>query len=111
MSDVEKTALQSRLDELSDQLRTRMKEFTKSGEFSSVHKAVLTEIQHRSDALRRRVREAETKDSTWELIKAEFARDLSSLYDDLLQFEERLDSEATKKAFGHSEQIGKLRQV
>jgi hypothetical protein len=97
MTDMEKTALQSKLDELSDRLRRRNEELTKLGEFSAIHQAVLTEIQYRSDALRRRVRETEDEGLTWQLIKAEIARDLSSLYDDLLQFEDRLDSEAMKK--------------
>jgi hypothetical protein len=97
MTDMEKTALQSKLDELSDRLRRRKEELTKLGEFSAIHQALLTEIQHRSDAVRRRVRETEQEGLTWQLIKAEMARDLSSLYDDLLQFEDRLDSEAMKK--------------
>jgi hypothetical protein len=107
MGDLEKTALQRSLDEFSNRLARRIEELRKFGEFSGVHEAVLTEIEHRSNALKRRVREAETAGSTWELIKVEFSRDLSSLYDDLLQFEERLDTETTKKAFSHNEHKSK----
>ncbi len=97
MTDTEKAALQSKLDELSDRLRRQEQELTKLGEFSDIRQALLTEIQHRSDALRRRVRKAEERGSTWELIKAELACDVSSLYDDLLEFEDRLDSDTMKK--------------
>ena len=97
MSDLAKSELKSRLDELSTRLSAREAELRKSGEFSDVHRAVLTEIKQHSDALRRRVEDAESGGSAWELIRTEFARDFGSLYDDLLQLEERLDSEAMKK--------------
>ncbi len=104
MSDVERTTLQSHLDKLSDRLRKRAEEFRRLGEFSDVHQALLTEIQERNDALRKRVKEAEAEGSAWELVKAELARDLSSLYDDLLQLEDRLDSETIKSTRARSDQ-------
>lgn len=97
MNDADKAALERKLNELSDRLRARNIEFRKSGKFSDIHRALLTEIEDRSDALRKRVRDTEAVGSAWELIKAEFERDFSSLYDDLLQLEERLDSELMKK--------------
>lgn len=78
MKGVEKTALQTRLDALASRLRKRMKDLTKSGEFSDVREALLTKIQRRYDALSRWVRETETGGSTRELLKAEFERDISS---------------------------------
>jgi hypothetical protein len=97
VSDVEKTVLESKLDEFSNRLRARNAELRKSGEFSDTHRALSTEIKQRSDALRKRVKQTETAGSAWELVKAKFARDFSSLYDDLLQLEDRLDSEVMKK--------------
>ncbi|MDX3967160.1 MAG: hypothetical protein QHD01_11245 [Bradyrhizobium sp.] len=97
MGDFEKTDLRSRLNELSDRLSAREAELRKYGEFSEEHRLLLTEMQRRSDALRRRVEEAESGGSAWQLIRTEFARDFGSLYDDLLQLEDRLDSEAVKK--------------
>jgi phosphoenolpyruvate-protein kinase (PTS system EI component) len=97
MIDEQEQALRKKLDELSERVRKSADQFKKSGEFSDVHRTLLTEIQHRNDALRERVRQAETAGSTWELIKAEFVRDISSLQDDLLEFEDRLDSEAIEK--------------
>ena len=96
MNDVEKTDLEGKLHELSERLQARDAELRKSGEFSDIHRALLAKIQRRSDSLRRRVKETEAAGSSWDLVKAEFARDFSSLYDDLLQLEDRLDSDAMK---------------
>ena len=97
MIDKQEQALRKKLDELSERVRKSTEQFKKSGEFSDIHQTLLIKIQQRNDALRERVRQAETEGSTWELIKAEFVRDISSLQDDLLEFEDRLDSEAIEK--------------
>jgi hypothetical protein len=73
-----------------------MEELDKRGEFSDAHKAFLNPIRQRSDKLRKRVVEAQQKGTTWELMKTEFERDFSSLFDDLSLWEERLDAEAMK---------------
>ena len=100
MIDKQEQALRKKLDELSERVCKSTEQFKKSGEFSDVHQTLLTEIQHRNDALRELVRQAEREGSTWELIKAEFVRDISSLQDDLLEFEDRLDSEAARATRG-----------
>lgn len=64
MNDVEKTALQTRLDALASRLRKQTEDLRKSGEFSDVREALLTEIQRRYDALSRRIRETESGGST-----------------------------------------------
>ena len=97
MSDVDKAGLERKLAELSDRLHARKQELRKFGEFVDIHQSLLTEIQQRSDALTSRVKETEAAGSVWELVKAEFARDFGSLYDDFLQIEDRLDSEAMKR--------------
>ncbi len=73
-----------------------MEDIKKSGGFSDVHQAFLNEIERRNDRLRRRVKEAETDRSPLELIKAEVVRDYNALFDDLMQFEETLDTEFKK---------------
>jgi len=95
MRDVEKAAFERKLDEFSDRLRLRTEEFSKSGGFSDVHEALLKDIQRRNEKLKRKVKEARTS-SVWEMIKAEIVRDYNALFDDLLQFEERLDTEFKK---------------
>ena len=97
MSDPEIAALQKKLDDLSARLRARIEEFRQKGEFSDTHAALLKEIRQRNDALKSKVAEAGQKGTTWDLVKAEFARDYSSLFDDLLEIEERLDAEAMKQ--------------
>ncbi len=95
MSDIDD--LQYKLDKLSAQLRRRKEELTQFGEFSDIHQALLTEIQDRHDALRKRVTKAEESGSTRQLIRTELARDVSSLYDDFLELEDRLDAGMMKK--------------
>jgi hypothetical protein len=97
MSDPDKTAFRKKLDELSDRLHARMEEFRKKGEFSDIHEALMNQIRERNEELKKKVSEAEQKGTRWQLMKAEFARDYSSLFDDLLEFEERLDAEIMKK--------------
>jgi len=97
MMDKQTQALRKKLNEISQRVDKWTEDFKTSGEFSDIHRALLGEIQNRNETLRERVREAETAGSTWELIKAEFVRDISSLQDDLLEFEDRLDSEIMKK--------------
>ncbi len=100
MDDTNRATFQQKLDEFTDRLRARTAEFRKTGEFADIHEALLKEIQQRNDALRKRVSETEAEGSAWQLMKAEFARDFSSLYDDLLEFEYRLDTETMKKNKG-----------
>ena len=100
MSDPDKAEFRKKLDELSDRLRARIAEFMEKGEFSDVHATLVNQIEQRNDALRKNVTEAEKKGTAWDLMKAEFVRDYSSLFDDVLEFEERLDTEGVKHSKG-----------
>jgi len=100
MNDPDKAEFRKKLDELADRLRARIEEFRQKGEFSDVHGALVSQIQQRNDALRKKVAEVENKGTAWDLMKSEFARDYSSLFDDVLEFEERLDAEAMKQRKG-----------
>ena len=92
---------QTRPIELSERVNKQSDEFGKRGEFVDDHRALLIQIERRRRELRARVRRAEESGSTWELIKAEFVRDFSSLGDTFLQFLERLDSDAMKRQRYH----------
>ena len=97
MSRSDQAEFRNKLNEFSDRLRRRAQEFRSKGEFSDTHETLLDEIQKRNDALTAKVSEAERSGTAWDLIKAEMARDLSSLYDDMLEIEERLDTSSAKK--------------
>lgn len=73
-----------------------MTEFDKKGEFSDTHRALLNQIRQRHDRLGKKVIEAEQMGMTWELMKTEYDRDLSSLFDELLLWEEGVDAEIMK---------------
>ncbi|MGA2127688.1 MAG: hypothetical protein ABSG76_16230, partial [Xanthobacteraceae bacterium] len=81
------------LDDLSRRLDARTQEFRRNGEFSDVHEALVNDIRKRHDQLRTKVDAVVHEGRSWNLVKTEFIRDYSSMFDDLLQFEERLDAD------------------
>jgi hypothetical protein len=89
-------AFRGKLDDLSHRLDARTREFTKNGKFSDIHEALISQIRQGHDKLRMKVDAAAREGTSWDLVKAEFTRDHSSIFEDLLQFEERLDAEAMK---------------
>jgi hypothetical protein len=97
MSDPDHAAFRKKLDDFSERLHARTEEFRRTGEFSDIHATLLNDIGRRNDALKSKVAEAEHKGKTWDLVKAELARDYGSLFDDLLQIEERLDAATMKQ--------------
>jgi tetrahydromethanopterin S-methyltransferase subunit G len=97
MTSEDLTAFRRKLDDLSQRLDARTREFAQSGEFSNVHEALMREIRQRQDELRTKVDAAAREGTWWDLVRAEFTRDHSSIFDDLLQLEERLDADALKK--------------
>jgi hypothetical protein len=90
-------ALRRKLDDLSRRLDARTREFAQTVEFSDVHEALISQIRQRHDKLRTKVDAAAREGTSWDLVRAEFTRDHSSIFDDLLQLEERLDVDAMKK--------------
>lgn len=98
MNQTDRTAFKKKLDDFSHRLDQRIKEFGERGEFSDVHKRVADQIHQDQNQLRQKVHAAEQHGGrTWDLLKAEFNRDYSSLFDKLLQLEERLDAETMRK--------------
>ena len=97
MIDEDIAAFHSTLDDLSHRIDARTREFKQNGEFSDVHEAMINQICQRQDKLRMKVDAAVREGTSWDLVRAEFIRDHSSIFDDLLQIEERLDADAMKK--------------
>ncbi len=89
--------LRRKLDDLSHRLETRSQEFVQTGKFSDIHEALINQIRQRQNRLKMRVDAAARVGTKWDLVRAEFTRDNSSIFDDLLQLEELLDAEVMKK--------------
>jgi len=90
-------AFRGKLDDLSRRLDARTREFEQNGEFSDSHEALIIQIRQRQDKLRMRVDAAAREGKNWDFVKAEFMHAHKSIFDDLLQIEERLDADAMKK--------------
>lgn len=97
MSDRDRDAIKARLDELSVRLEARMREFKDQGEFSDVHQALMAEIRQRHDRIKEKLAAAEAGLVSWDIIETETKRDFDSIFDDLLQRLEQLDSEEMKR--------------
>jgi deoxyadenosine/deoxycytidine kinase len=96
MSEAERDQMRARLDEFSRRLDARTREFEQRGEFSDLHRSLLDQIEARRQGLQAKLASAEASGSTWEVVKDEFQRDFSSIHDDLLRIDERLDTEQMK---------------
>jgi deoxyadenosine/deoxycytidine kinase len=97
MNGDDQTAFCKQLDDFSHRLEARTREFEEKGEFSDTHEALLQQIHLRRDQLRAKVNAAIRQGTLWQIVRAEFARDYDSLFDDFLQLEERLNAEAMRK--------------
>ena len=91
------TAFQKGVTELSLRVDSRMREFEENGEFSQIHRELMTQIGDSRDQLRKKVEIAVAQGTTWDIIKAELARDYAAIFDNLLLFEERLEANAMKR--------------
>jgi hypothetical protein len=98
MKDAERLpAFRAEFDDLSRRIDVQTREFEQNGEFSHFHRELMKQINERHDLLRRQVENAAREGTPWDLVKAEFVRDFSSIFDNLLQLEERLDASNMKK--------------
>jgi deoxyadenosine/deoxycytidine kinase len=97
MSEAERDQMRARLDEFSHRLDARTREFEQRGELSDLHRSLLGQIEGRHQRLQAKVAAAEAGGSTWDVVKAEFERDFSSVQDDLLLIDERLDADQMKR--------------
>jgi hypothetical protein len=91
------TDFRANLDDLSRRIDSQKREFEQTGELTHVHRELMRQINDRHDLLRRQVETAAREGTRWDLLKAEFVRDFSSIFDNFLQLEERLEASSMKK--------------
>lgn len=89
--------MRARLDEFSQRLDARTREFKETGELSDLHQSLLSQIQGRHDRMQARLASAEASGSAWDVIRIELERDFGSIYDDLLLLDDRLDASQMKQ--------------
>lgn len=85
-----------KLDELDRRIDVKIREFKDRGEFSDVHDVFLAGVRKRHAAIRDRIDKALRDGMSWSLLEAEFQRDFNGLFEELMQWEDRLDAEAMK---------------
>jgi hypothetical protein len=66
------------------------------GLFSEPHQRLVADMTQRRDQINAKLASAEAKDRLWSVIRSETERDFGSLFDDLLQLNERLDADQMK---------------
>jgi hypothetical protein len=97
MSEAERDGMRAKLDELSQRLDARTREFRETGELSDLHQSLLRQIQARHDRMQAKLASAEAKGSAWDVIRVEIERDFRSIYDDLLLLDDHLDASQMKQ--------------
>jgi hypothetical protein len=90
-------ALKARLDEIGRRVDAKIRELKERGQFTDVHEAFNASVRKRQAALGKKVDAALAKGTSWDLMEAEFERDLGGLSGEMLQWVERMDTEAAKK--------------
>jgi hypothetical protein len=88
--------LKDKLDEFSQRLDAHVRDLKERGGFTDVHRTLIEDIRRRHDQLQRKVALAEEHGTAWDVIKSQTERDFSSIFDDLLQIGEQLDSDEIK---------------
>jgi protoheme ferro-lyase len=96
MTQVERDELKERLDDFSRRLNAHVRSWKERGEFTDVHRTSIDDITRRHDQIQKKLALAEAHGTPWDVIKVEAERDFSSVYDDLIQIKERLDSDEKK---------------
>jgi hypothetical protein len=100
MSEAELDRMRGRLEEFSQRLDARTREFKETGELSDLHQSLLNQIQRRRDRMQARLASVEAHGSTWDVLRVEFERDFRSIYDNLLLLDDRLDASQMKHRRG-----------
>lgn len=70
----------------------KVREFHDLGEFAEVRDALHDDIQQHFQDLQKKVDAATRSGSTWKLVRAQFARDVGTIFDHFLESLERLDA-------------------
>ena len=96
MNQLERDELKDKLDDFSRRLDAQVRNWKERGEFTDTVRRLIDDIRRRRDQIEKKLALAEAKGTPWDVIKIETERDFSSIFDDLLQIGERLDSEEIK---------------
>lgn len=96
MTEAERDNLTAKLDEFSKRLDAHVRDLKERGQFTEAHRNLIAEITQRHDQMQKKLALAEAKGTAWEVFKRETERDFSSLFDDLLQINEGLDTDEMK---------------
>jgi len=79
------------LETLARELENGAREQSRSGHIAGVHKSALSAIEARQRLHRDRVASAIREGHLWPILKEEFARDFSAIFDNLLRLELGVD--------------------
>ena len=96
MNELERDELKDKLDDFSRRLDAEVRNWKERGEFNDTLRRLIDDIRRRRDQIEKKLALAEAKGTPWDVIKIETEWDFSSIFDDLLQIGERLDSEEIK---------------
>jgi hypothetical protein len=96
MTQAERDKLKDKLADFSRRLDAQVRDLKERGEFTDVHRRLIEDITQRHDQIRKKVALAEKRGTPWDVIKSQTERDFSSIFDDLLQIDEQLDSDEMK---------------
>lgn len=91
-----KSELDDRLAALSQRIAERVRQLKEYGRFTDEVERVTSNIEARHKRLNARVSAAIESGEDWDLIKAEFERDYSSLFDNLASFEQKIEADFAK---------------
>lgn len=97
MTQAERDELKDRLSDFSRRLDAQVRDLKERGEFTNVHRTLIEDITQRQDQIRKKVALAQEHGTPWDVIKSQTERDFSSIFDDLLQLGEKLDSDETRR--------------
>jgi hypothetical protein len=96
MTETDGDALKEKLDDFSRRLDDHVRDMKERGLFSESHQRLVADMTQRRDQINKKLASAEAKGCLWSVIRIETERDFGSLFDDLLQLNERLDADRMK---------------
>jgi len=88
MSEVDRERMRAKLNEFTQLLETRTREFKERGDMSDEQHSLISTIKRRHDQMQDRLASAEASGTAWDVIKVEMERDFSSIYDSLAQLDD-----------------------
>jgi hypothetical protein len=98
MPEMEQQELNKKLEQFSEMLRKRIKEFHDTGRFADLQRPFLADIEQKNDALRAKVSSAVQSRNSWTFAKAELWRDYEAMINEFVTLEDSAGADARKKA-------------